>query len=111
MRKDSHQYAKSGGWGYALYGVEGGSKTEDIEAKEGAACFACHAVVKDRDYVFSRPAFFLVQKTKSGFKQTFDSTKWANLSALAQTALHTLGPESPSEIKSPWDDALLRIHR
>lgn len=47
MVKDSVQYASTGGWGYAEF-------DSGKPAGNAQACFACHAVVKDRDYVFNR---------------------------------------------------------
>src|SRR3712207_4677683 len=49
MVKDSKKYASTGGWGYGQF---------DDGKPAGAAvlntCFACHAAVKERDFVFTR---------------------------------------------------------
>jgi hypothetical protein len=53
MVKDSRKYSDTGGWGYALFDPLGktfpGNPKDKIQA-----CFACHQVAKDFDYVFSR---------------------------------------------------------
>ncbi|WP_201312675.1 cytochrome P460 family protein [Dyella sp. EPa41] len=61
MVKDSKRFADSGGWGYAVFeydaasdkftpGTEASKPPQDHDAKCG---FACHTIVKDRDYVFT----------------------------------------------------------
>jgi hypothetical protein len=51
MVKDSKKYAATGGWGYAQF-------DDGKPAGEAAhnACFACHAIVAARDYIFNRYA-------------------------------------------------------
>ena len=51
MVKDSKKYAATGGWGYAQFD-DGKPASEAMHN----ACFACHEVVKSRDFVFSRYA-------------------------------------------------------
>ncbi|WP_077034329.1 cytochrome P460 family protein [Pelomonas sp. KK5] len=52
MVKDSRRYAATGGWGFGRF-VDG--KPADLAQHQ--TCFACHAaLVKDRDYVFTRLA-------------------------------------------------------
>jgi hypothetical protein len=51
MVKDSKRYASTGGWGFAQFN-DGKPATEAIHAK----CFACHQIVKARDFVFNRYA-------------------------------------------------------
>ena len=51
MIKDAKKYASTGGWGYVEFDDGKPSATAMPEA-----CFACHSVVKDRDFVFSRYA-------------------------------------------------------
>jgi Cytochrome P460 len=51
MVKDSTKYASTGGWGFAHFD-DGKPATEAVHN----TCFACHAVVKDRDFVFNRYA-------------------------------------------------------
>lgn len=61
MVKDSKRFADSGGWGYAVFehdaasstfrpGTQADSPPQSSDAKCG---FACHTVVKNRDYVFT----------------------------------------------------------
>lgn len=61
MVKDSKRFADSGGWGWAEFEYDAASKTftpagMDAKPPQGhdAKCgFACHTLVKDRDYVFT----------------------------------------------------------
>jgi len=61
MVKDSKRFADSGGWGYAVFNYDAGSDnfmpgTEADTPPQGhdAQCgFACHTIVKERDYVFT----------------------------------------------------------
>ena len=61
MVKDSKRFADSGGWGYAVFdydaasdtfkpGTTAGTPPQGNDAKCG---FACHTIVKTRDYVFT----------------------------------------------------------
>ena len=61
MEKDSKRFADSGGWGYAVFdydaasdtfkpGTTAGTPPQGNDAKCG---FACHTMVKTRDYVFT----------------------------------------------------------
>lgn len=61
MVKDSKRFADSGGWGYAVFdydtasdtftpGTTAGNPPQGNDAKCG---FACHTIVKTRDYVFT----------------------------------------------------------
>src|SRR5450432_391918 len=49
MVKDSGKYASTGGWGFAQFD-NGKPAAEAVQN----TCFACHAIVKARDYVFNR---------------------------------------------------------
>jgi hypothetical protein len=54
MVKNSKKYGRTDGWGYALFTSEGGLFKEDMKSKV-FACVACHRVVPERDFIFSRP--------------------------------------------------------
>lgn len=64
MVKDSKRFADSGGWGYAVFRYDAASGTyapgttaENPPQANDAKCgFACHTVVKARDYVFTEYA-------------------------------------------------------
>jgi len=64
MTKDSKRFADSGGWGYGAFDYDAASDTfkpadETATPPQGhdAKCgFACHTVVKARDYVFTEYA-------------------------------------------------------
>jgi len=61
MVKDSKRFADSGGWGYAVFDYDTGSDTftpgtlaDNPPQGNDAKCgFACHTIVKTRDYVFT----------------------------------------------------------
>ena len=51
MVKDARKYAATGGWGFAQFN-DGKPADEAVHN----ACFACHEIVKDRDFIFNRYA-------------------------------------------------------
>jgi Cytochrome P460 len=61
MVKDSKRFADSGGWGWAAFEYEAASRTfrpgttaDKPPQENNAKCgFACHTIVKTRDYVFT----------------------------------------------------------
>jgi hypothetical protein len=61
MVKDSRRFADSGGWGYAFFKYDAASDTftpgtmadQPPQANDAKCGYACHTVVKDRDYVFT----------------------------------------------------------
>jgi len=61
MVKDSKRFADSGGWGYAVFRYDAASDTftpgtlEQMppQGNDAKCGFACHTVVKTRDYVFT----------------------------------------------------------
>jgi Cytochrome P460 len=61
MVKDSNRFADSGGWGWAAFNYEAASDTfapgtladEPPQANDAKCGFACHTIVKTRDYVFT----------------------------------------------------------
>jgi hypothetical protein len=53
MVKDSKRFAATGGWGYAQFNYDAATDTFS-PLGTGAACgYACHTLVKTRDYVFN----------------------------------------------------------
>ena len=64
MVKDSKRFADSGGWGYAQFEYDAASDTfrpgtltdQPPQANDAKCGFACHTVVKNRDYVFTQYA-------------------------------------------------------
>jgi hypothetical protein len=53
MEKDSKRFAKSGGWGYAVFNYEGASDKFTADPKSLSDCgYACHTPVKAKDYIF-----------------------------------------------------------
>lgn len=59
--KDSKRFADSGGWGYAEFEYDASSETFRVggasdsppQASDAKCGFACHTLVKTRDYVFT----------------------------------------------------------
>ncbi|MBB5061121.1 hypothetical protein HDF16_005857 [Granulicella aggregans] len=49
MIKDSKKYSATGGWGFEQF-----DHGKPVSAEATSGCYACHAPVKDRDYVFTR---------------------------------------------------------
>ncbi len=64
MLKDSKRFADSGGWGYAVFKYDAASDTfrpgttadTPPQANDAKCGFACHTIVKNRDYVFTELA-------------------------------------------------------
>jgi hypothetical protein len=53
MAKDSKRFAETGGWGYAQFNYDAASDAF-TPLGTGAACgYACHTIVKAKDYVFT----------------------------------------------------------
>jgi hypothetical protein len=53
MEKDSKRFAKSGGWGYAVFNYDAASDKFSPDAKSLSDCgYACHTPVKAKDYIF-----------------------------------------------------------
>ena len=61
MVKDSKRFAASGGWGWAVFEYDAGSRTftpatmadKPPQGQDAKCGFACHTIVKTRDYVFT----------------------------------------------------------
>ena len=54
MVRNKKKYKDTQGWGYALFDSKGKIFDEEIK-KKTLACAACHNIVPERNYVFSRP--------------------------------------------------------
>ncbi len=53
MEKDSKRFAKSGGWGYAVFNYDAPSDKFSPDATSLSNCgYACHTPVKAKDYIF-----------------------------------------------------------
>ena len=53
MEKDSKRFAKTGGWGYAVFNYDATSEKFSADAKSLSDCgYACHTPVKAKDYIF-----------------------------------------------------------
>ncbi len=53
MLKDSKRFPERDGWGYATFQYDSASDTWKAKSDDGAACHACHTLVKARDFVFT----------------------------------------------------------
>ena len=64
MVKDSKRFADSGGWGYGVFEYDaatssfrpGDEKSKPPQAHDAKCGFACHTIVKNRDFVFTEYA-------------------------------------------------------
>ncbi|HVK60456.1 MAG TPA: cytochrome P460 family protein [Bdellovibrionales bacterium] len=54
MLRNKKKYKETEGWGYALFNADGKLFKDDVKVAT-QACAACHRIVPERDYVFSRP--------------------------------------------------------
>ncbi len=53
MEKDSQRFAKTGGWGYAVFNYDAASNKYSPDPKSPSDCGnACHTAVKAKDYIF-----------------------------------------------------------
>ncbi len=53
MEKDGKRFAKSGGWGYAVFNYDAASDKFTPDPKSLSDCgYACHTPVKAKDYIF-----------------------------------------------------------
>jgi hypothetical protein len=59
MFKDAKKWAATGGWGYARW-VGDELKPYGSDVSFAQECVACHTPVKDRDWVYTTPAFMPV---------------------------------------------------
>lgn len=110
MVRNSKKHADTGGWGYALFDLNGKTFNEDPK-KAAMACYACHRVVENRGQVFSQP-FRLAAEAKTGMaflsnakgyrKLTF---VWLEVEKLP-TAIRDLLPPGTKRVRN-LDDALL----
>jgi hypothetical protein len=61
MVKDSKRFGDSGGWGYAVFEYDSATRTfrpgnttdKPPQANDAKCGFACHTIVKNRDFVFT----------------------------------------------------------
>lgn len=57
MVRDKKKYASTGGWGYALFDTNKVTYEGD-HVQQAQACHACHQLVPEKQYVFSKPVSF-----------------------------------------------------
>ena len=53
MARDSEQFSDTGGWGYAQFNYDSASNTFSALGSGHTCGFACHTIVKAKDYVFT----------------------------------------------------------
>jgi hypothetical protein len=71
MVKNPKIYGETNNWGYALFDANGRLFKEDVKEKT-MACAACHQLVPERDFVFSRPYHFMAPAFLVGAKSRSD---------------------------------------
>lgn len=95
MVKNSKKYKRTDGWGYALFNAKGEVLGGEIKDSD-VACHACHKAVPQKDFVFSIPIGFQINKdlTTPGSTRSFwfEILERAKLPPIIQEAL-------PKEIK------------
>ena len=74
MLKDKKKYKSTEGWGYALFDSEGRLFKEDVHIKT-QACAACHRMVPERDYVFSRTMAIHEDSFKAAAQENLAASK------------------------------------
>lgn len=102
MRKDSRAYPGTDGWGYALI-VNQAPPSQLSDRETATTCHACHGMVPERNYVFSRPSFLdhaaFVTHQPAEFKARFKDQNVAVLTAFERHALsHVLRNESVASL-------------
>lgn len=80
MLFDPAKYKNSGGWGYAVFGRDNLTLPGDPEATT-QTCFACHALVKERNYVFASPFVGLEPSSKVPKAEEFNPIETDKLSS------------------------------
>ena len=95
MLKDEHR--EHAGWRYAIYPA---SVRNGDEKSVVAACDACHALVRDRDSVFSVPAFLpsRAARDENAFAGKFTRLPLAQTNALARAAAQVVGAVAGSKV-------------
>jgi hypothetical protein len=101
MKKSTAAYPATAGWGYAVFRGHDPMVSEQVKSTV-TACHACHAIVPEKDYVFSWPA--LTAKPPPGgldaaYEKKFALTRYASLSAFAKRALSTVSRSPPEDVK------------
>jgi hypothetical protein len=110
MKKSPRDFPDSEGWGYALFlplAPHPGKQAPDLaidDVKDQRVCHVCHTIVKDRDYVFSQPAFFETPELDSKryaveFHDKFETKRVSELSKYARDIIHVAVGDSHETVK------------
>ncbi len=92
MEKSAKKHPGTNGWGYAIYlsgeGVPYATMKTTVEA-----CHACHQIVADRDFVFSKSAFDPSPTAAGGnqFENLFVKKSFSSLDEAEKKALQATG--------------------
>jgi hypothetical protein len=107
MVKDKKKFASTGGWGYALFDVNGKTFPEDPKQTVDA-CYACHTIVENRGDVFSEP-FDFVKNTRFKSKPADSNLKinfeWLERETLPAN-LKSFIPDSHAKVRAVSNDKL-----
>ena len=99
MKKMKTGYENSNNWSYALY-VGDPAKDTMFGMAELQACHACHALVPERDYVFSKPTFLSENITAlSPLKSRFTVQSTKDLDPSLVNVISATGPR-PDKIRT-----------
>ena len=93
MLKNSKAYETTDGWGYALI-LRNGPPAQASDRLAAATCHACHSLVPNRNFVFSRPNFLgtvdLPHSKETDFKERFSKVDVKRLSEFQKRALSSV---------------------
>lgn len=99
MVRNVEKHAETGGWGYALFDVDG--KTFPEEPRKAAmACFACHKIVENRGQVFSQP-FQFSPHNKGTYFSSHKAFRKIGFSAIK---LASLNKDLQKLVAGPWKE-------
>lgn len=73
MVRNKRKYNETQGWGYALFDFKGKTFDEDIK-QQTLACAACHQLVEERQFVFSRSFHSSIETLKKSSKPEVSSS-------------------------------------
>lgn len=114
MVRDAAKFKQTGGWGYALFDVDGNLFPDPVK-ETSTACYACHRIVENRGQVFSQP-FLFSSGSKALIETTFLSDKkgfrvvdfeWQKTSSLP-AKLRDLLPKNFTRVRAVNDQTLRR---
>ena len=98
MVKDSKKFNDTDGWSYWLH-TDSAKALPSEDKSNMMACHACHALVKEKDYIFSAPTFLAEKSEWYGkigdrFRDKFQTRAYSHLTEFEKNVVELL-PEKP----------------